>query len=229
MHYKNVLVLRSNENNIRWKEILNNVFDEIKVVVVFDNSKSLPNYPELDLVLFNNTNVDKLGLMSCDDMTWRFGDYVFYLVSYHLKNKNITFDYIWLVEPDVFLKKNIIDIISSFNDNPAAFLTTYFSDANDSWNWSKYTKDLGLIKPYKTFFPFVRVNRKLVEFLYDKRLKTNTLANDEVFVASFLGSSDFSVGLFSELLKYNRNSFSYGIPHFIPFIKYYPFRKSKAG
>jgi len=219
MYYKNVVVLRTNEYSSYWNEILSDLSPDIFPLIVKDSRVKNISFTDLSSVDFNFENISALELKVCNDMQWRFGDYVLYLADWYLEKNSISYDFIWVVEPDIFLNTSLDKIIHNMNYDQSDFCSTYFSTAKDDWIWSKYISEINMNKPYKTFFPFLRVSKNLVRNLYEARRKAPSLANDEVFVASYVGNKNISFTLFSNSLQYNLNAFSYGLPHYVPMIK----------
>ena len=225
-HFRNIIVLRTNIYSARWDTIFSKLPSNVKIMVVADCRNENFVFNNGISIGYNIDNVSCLKLPLADDMQWRFGDYAIYLADDYLKNNEITYDYIWIIEPDFHITIDFYSFICGFDSNDADFITTYFEPADDSWMWSKYSNEMGYQKVYKTFFPFVRLKSNLVSELLDSRIKYPSLANDESFVASFIGNNNFKFDLFSNYIKYNRNSFSYRLPHYIPFIRYYLQAKS---
>lgn len=224
LHYRNVIVLRTNIYSKRWNELFSKLPSDIKVLIVKDTRKKHYDYTSGNSIDYNDFNIKELGLMCADDMQWRFGDYALYLADHYLNRINISYDYMWLVEPDLYVKDDIYSFICHFDNNNSDFITSYFEIANDSWMWHKYKKELNVHEVYKTFFPLVRVNRNVIHDLLSRRVKYPSMANDESFVASFVANGKLSVDVFSSHFKYTRNSFSYKFPHYLPFIRFLYFR-----
>jgi len=221
MKYKNVIVLRTHFFSQRWHDILIKLSPAYYVVVVIDGRVQELRYDDFKVVKFNVPNVSSLELKTANDMQWRFGDYALYLAHNALKNDNITYDYMWLVEPDVYMRAPFSEMISSCAENSYDLLTSYFGVAGPDWMWCKYRHELSSKNVYMTFFPFMRLSNRLVTDLISERIKLNTMANDESFVGTFVGNNNYSVNLFSSYseVNYSRNSFSYRLPHYLPFIK----------
>ena len=218
---KNILLLRTNQFSKRWYNILKGILDpDIYPFIALDNKNGKISYGGIPTILFNTHNINDLGLKIAKDMQWRFGDYALYLL-----NSVVTeYDYIWLVEPDVYVRNTSIDsLIKSFNSESSDFICSYFDVADKNWMWSKYLHELQEDKAYKTFFPLIRISKKAVEYLYAERIKLETLANDEVFVATKLNAAGFKISRFSDFThySYSKNSFSYRLPHYYPLLKLY--------
>lgn len=215
---KNLLILRTNFFSKRWFDIIKKLPVDYKVIIVADNKKNDFFYPGIETVYFNEKNVTAAGLNVVDDMQWRYGDYVLYLAESIYSD----YDYIWLVEPDVYINyDNIIKFFELYERDESDYICSYFGSADENWMWSKYLSEINENEGFRTFFPLIRIGREPVLFLYDERKKCPSLANDEVFVATKLKNHGFSISTFDSQssVKYDKNHFSYRMPHYYLYIK----------
>ena len=222
-HYTNILILRSNNYSKKWHGILDGLNSDILPLIVLDEKSDNVNYGNIKTLIFSKNIVEDLKLTHTNDMQWRFGDYCLYIVNDFLSKNNITFDYLWMVEPDVLVTEEFSELIKVFSENDTDFLCSYLDKATSDWMWYKYKKDFSNSIIYRTFFPLIRVSARTVDFLYNSRVNNPTLANDEVFVATTISNNNFKTSCFNSSSKivYDRNSFSYMLPHYVPFVELY--------
>lgn len=214
-----LVILRTNFYSERWDHLLKGIAEDYKVIVVADTTKNKFVYDDFEMVSFNSESVNKAGLIETKDMQWRFGDYVLYLAH----SAYSKYDFIWLLEPDVYINEDsLITFFEKFKQSQKDYICSYFSEAEDNWAWTKYLPELDEKKGFRTFFPLIRISRNAVDYLYSERLKHFSLANDELFVATKLGNSNFSVSTFDQEsdIKYSKKYFSYRLPHYFYFVKH---------
>ena len=215
---KNIIVFRTNKYYPQWQSILKDLSKSFKVIIVCDESNGNVDYSDINKIPFSKIEVKKIGLKDFEGMQWRCGDYAIYLAHSSLTD----YDNIWLIEPDVYFNKsslsNLIKNTESIDDD---LLVTYFSESESTWYWNKFACDLNVGKPYKCFFPLLRISKSAVEYLLEKRRELESLANDESFVATVLANSKFSISEFRNVtsINYSMNTFSYKYPHLSSLIK----------
>ncbi|GAA4491061.1 galactose-binding domain-containing protein [Gluconacetobacter tumulicola] len=151
-------------------------------------------------------------------LLWKCGDYILYALNANYSS----FDYYWIVEPDVII--NIEDKIGFFkkidtlsNDD---FLSSFMHKSEDDWYWkSSMSKIYETV--YRSFYPLVRVSRKAADFLYkerknlanifekDENISSIGWPNDEVFTATVLKNNGYSCNDLNNIIHcYDPNHFN---------------------
>ena len=156
-------------------------------------------------------DVPKLG--------WRCGDHCFYRAY----DNNNTYDYYWLIEPDVYIDEiGLTNLTKESKLKKHDLLINNLRIAPASWYWYKtYKMHFPSDKIYMGFFPLVRLSAKAIEFAYEERKKLSSnhtlnvelYPNDEVFITSKLLNNSFSAstlecleqGYFNLVSKYYKN------------------------
>lgn len=214
---KDLLVLRTNIPSKYWEENFEDLKDFFHIIVISDERKNKVGFSKYTKIKFDMDSISSLNLITSDDMQWRFGDYALYLSNAYISD----YRYIWLVEPDVFFNKiHPKDFFSLYESIDVDLITSYFSRSDESWPWHSYKNEINVNEVYKSFFPLLRVSRKAVNMIYGDRVSFHTLANDESFFASRLIENNLTYSTFDKHpdVIYNKNSFSFRLPHYSKFI-----------
>lgn len=214
---KDLLVLRTNTPSKYWEDKFEDLKDDFQIIVISDERKNNVGFSKYTKIKFDLDSISDLNLITSDDMQWRFGDYALYLSNAYISD----YRYIWLLEPDVFFNKiNPKDFFSLYESIDVDLITSYFSPSDENWPWQSYKNEINVKVVYKSFFPLLRVSRKAVNIIYRDRVNFHTLANDESFFASRLIENNLTYSTFdiNPEIIYNKNTFSFRLPHFNKFI-----------
>jgi len=214
---KDLVVLRTNIHSSYWELNLKSLGDKYHVIVVADERKGNVGFEQFKKIQFTSDNVMNIGLSVDEDMYWRCGDYALYLAD----SLGLEYRYLWLVEPDVYLNGiEFEDFMNKYLDNGEDFLTSYYNTASQEWPWYKYGKVISEGPVYQSFFPLVRFTKQLIVYLQSERKKLKEKINDECFVANIIVGKKFTINEFYNCseIKYDRNSFSFRLPHYVNFI-----------
>ena len=117
--------------------------------------------------LLTYESVTALGLyVENETFAWKCGDYLLYLVAERLDD----FDFLWIVEDDVFVAKS--DRAAFFQEldglDQSDLLGTYVEAAPAGWFWIPMVSTL-YQDIRRCFFPLVRVSRPAIDFLLAER------------------------------------------------------------
>lgn len=132
-------------------------------------------------------------------MGWRCGDYCYYLAA-----KNLEFEYLWMIEADVYFDyASIGDFFLPFADLEHDFIGHRVRQREPNWYWHASMSALGHTAVYGSFFPLTRIHRSAIQFLWDARRRltqeyestsaVELYPNDEAFTATTLINGAFSV------------------------------------
>lgn len=132
---------------------------------------------------------EDIGLYCPDDFGWRCGDYGFYLARAQYPETAT----IWMIENDVRIAgTDPAAFFRKFRDEKADFVASYLSPAEADWPWYK-TLQARDARPFKCFFPVVRLSSHAIDLLREKRRSQARRwnrrwlwPNDEGFVATTL-------------------------------------------
>lgn len=138
---------------------------------------------------FDRRTYADMGLYVSPDVGWRCGDYGFYIARRSFPDA----EHLWMIDYDVRLTgdaRRFFEVIGSRGD--LDFVAPKLQPADDGWWWSKYLVSSDA-RPWRCFFPVIRLSAHAVEALYEKRRahsrqlsRVAMWPNDEGFVATTL-------------------------------------------
>lgn len=216
---KDLIVLRTNTYSAYWEKNLQVVKDFFHIIIIADERQCDVGFNDFLKVQFTYDTINQIGLSPDKDMYWRCGDYALYLAD----SLNLNYRYLWLLEPDVYFNDiSLKAFLEKFDSVDSDLLTSYFNEAPNHWPWYEFGRNIsGENDVYQCFFPMTRFSKNLVKFLRCNRSSVIDKINDECYVANIISGKEYSVSEFSESpgIIYNKNSFSYRLPHYIKLIR----------
>lgn len=136
------------------------IWPDNQVVVISDAIEKEEPFPKhLDVIYITKTVLDELQLFYLrDKIGWAAGDYA-YLVALRRD-----WDFMWLIEPDVFVSEDMYGLLRNLADKPVDLIATNINKRNENWVW---TQRLRATTQFHTitgaFFPLTRLSRRLAE------------------------------------------------------------------
>lgn len=168
-------------------------------------------FPKLSL---NKKTYGGLGLHLPGDVGWRCGDYGFYLARRHYPQV----EHFWMIEDDVRITGDTRLFFERFAARPEFdLLAARLRPAGLDWWWWAHLASSDA-KPYRCFFPVVRLSGRAIDTLYAKRRRHSRLPsrialwpNDEAFVATTIARSRLNAADLNALGRvfYDEETFSY--------------------
>lgn len=165
--------------------------------VVFDEQQTQLRLPEnVKATPIKKSDLSDLDLYTPNDYAWRCGDYSFYVTQ-----DVFNFDFVWLIEYDVYLNfKSPGDFFEFFEDDSSDLLAPFLREASPSWSWHQR---MARFNPnvWHCLFPIIRLSRHAIRHLLSERQKLSlnffrenldNFPNDESFVATTLQSGGYS-------------------------------------
>lgn len=173
-----------------------------RVYVLADETGAQSEWPsEMNVLRLTEQFLDANRLFrQVPKLGWRCGDYFYYVAL-----QNIDFDWLWLIESDVYFDYPVLsDFFAEFEDNPADFISHRIGRREADWYWHRSMSDLGYQEVYGSLFPLTRVSRDSAEFLFTERQYVSSgfaagtnggslYPNDEAFTASVLLNTRYSM------------------------------------
>jgi hypothetical protein len=180
------------------------------VIFAIDQSGDPINVTGFDKIGLNREEFARLGLFTqIDDVLWRCGDYVLYLV----RQQRPQYELFWMIEYDVAIDR--ADPISFFEEVDMfpeyQLLSTHFRQADRDWPW-RATMEGAYSNIFRCFFPLLRIHASAIDFLFEARRDESSKAartieqkgwpNDEVFCATVLANNGFRCCDLNEIGRY---------------------------
>lgn len=173
--------------------------EKYSICVVFHNRPAEVKLP-CPVVDIDNKWISKHGLRAVRGWGWRCGDYFLYA----MREAFPSFDYYWLIEPDVFFFGSVPEFFSIFEGVESDFLGTYIHSVERNSIWGRGMPDMPL---WATIFALTRFSARAIDSLFLLRqayskseIPERTFSNDEVFCMSHLMSaSDMKCLAISEI------------------------------
>jgi hypothetical protein len=183
-----------------WDKIVKNIGIS-NVYLLFDNTKSnmtdtfLKQYKNNIILVTDQKCKDKNPFFKNQVITCEFG----LIIAYdYLKQQNKLFDYIWLIENDVYCDGNYLECFNISNE-PNDFLATYvadYSEENKDWvHWKSIEGEiapLDLSQRVKSFFPITRYSIKLLDSLKENLGKSSGFC--EVYIPTLAKYNNLTYG-----------------------------------
>lgn len=170
-------------------------FGEKNVHVVLDQTSITDSLQaeldatQLQLEVFSGQTLASMGLNYCHPrIGWLCGDY-----SYYIMKASCSWDYLWLVEPDLSITFDpLANFFNLFTVNPADFIAFRLGLAPRAWYWHEKIQDAYPdFSPFLCQFPITRISWEAAGVLYEERVKLSqrllpqqAFPNDESFVAT---------------------------------------------
>lgn len=173
-------------------EQIKKIFPDFEIYFIVDatNQNTQESFPEyLHVEYMTNEALNELNLYYEDPrIGWVAGDYSYYLLLKY------NWDYMWLIEPDVYISPNLYNLIRNIDmDNKVDLIGAYYGERDSKWSWTnRLTQSTKFNRAFWVFFPFTRLSRNLVtqalkvrqeitQTVKEKKLK---LPNDESVIGS---------------------------------------------
>ena len=169
----NIYVIRTHKCSTHFMEQWDKVLKELpndRLYVIFDNtSNNLP--PEFHkkymhhIIVYTEENARRMNPLHMDVKS--SVDTSIELIYSKIMYK--PFDYLWLIEDDVFCHGNWYDTLSKIDTNNTDFLATYVEkhDVSIAWvHWEAIHGDMRttpMKDRVKSFFPLTRYSRRMLE------------------------------------------------------------------
>ncbi|QYZ70042.1 hypothetical protein [Neotabrizicola shimadae] len=182
-------------------EYLSRVFPD-RVYFIVDNvdggARLEPSLSNVTIEM-SRAAIEDLRLRSFKNSGWQCGDYVAYVAA-----RALSFDYLWIVEPDVaFTFTDPMTLFSRFEECDADLVGASLGKRPPRWGWHASAANLvGKDNVFGVFVSFARLSRRAVCHLgLARSFHFTTIAadapgpeipNDESFVASVLIRDGFS-------------------------------------
>lgn len=134
-------------------------------------------------------------------------DKSFYFISQITDVTN--YSYFYFIEDDVFSKKiHNIKLLAYYLDsnyNSYDLIAHYIQNKSESTNWPWWDKiDVNLKNQYRSFNPFCRLSKKLVNSILDYRNNNNCFIFHEILFASLCGDHQYSTVSLDSNKEYNK-------------------------
>lgn len=173
-----------------------------RVCVLVDQTQTTHDWPgDFNILGLDNEFIDSLRLhRSFGKVGWRCGDYFYYLAL-----QNFEFDFLWLIESDVYFHYDgLNNFFSSFDKNKTDFISHRIRRRESEWHWYRSMADLGYREVYGSLFPLTRVSRSGLQYLLAERQRISAqyvetaspgqlYPNDEAFTASTFLNTQFTM------------------------------------
>jgi len=173
-----VYVLRAylmNEQTIKaWDKFLKNLPNE-RCFILYDNTKNTMNiHSEFyntyknQIILHTETDSEKINSLHASIKSTPESSII---IAYNYISSKISFDYLWLIEEDIYIDGSLKDILSRFNSDNSDILARDIEEYNESPNWNNWSnffgqyKNLELNKQVKVFLPIIRFSHNYLEIL----------------------------------------------------------------
>jgi hypothetical protein len=177
------------------------------VSLVLDRFRHHPDAPaELDSIPMTRQVLEELGLYVTGDVSWRCGDYAYYIA----RRAYPAAEFFWMVEPDVrFNFDDAGDFFRLYDRRPDVDLfATQLGPADETYAWTAMMAPFAE-RPQRCMFPVTRLSARAVDHLLMKRQELSrrfayelgadgrprsqaNWPNDEVFVATGLFEAGMS-------------------------------------
>jgi hypothetical protein len=208
-----------NDDILSTYEIISKIFGEENTFITLDATKNnvLKQPPKNVKVINISLQVLKtLDLPYFEKWGWQCGDYFLYATQL-----NVTYDYYWMIEPDVnFQINDFKQVISDTSSLEFDFLAVGHGKRSADWYWSK-TFD-SQTQVYGCHFPLVRASNSALVFLLRKRVEIgqkikfnpNSInwSNDEGFISTTLEENNFTCSDLREHSNVTFENFTTTIP-----------------
>lgn len=182
---KTVIGIRCTEYNEKTQQVydmMHRIFPHYSIHFIVDNTQGKNrNFPDdLNVIYMTNDLLKDLGLFYHDKrIGWKAGDYGYYL------SLKFSWDYMWLVEPDVFISKDMDKIFHELDSESLDLITTKYGERNTSWPWTNRLRNTtNFYRIFWCFFPLTRVSRSLVEksFIIRQEISKNIESNPKLML-----------------------------------------------
>lgn len=160
-----VVFLTHNFNDIFLSSLLklNNTNKEnYKIIVLFDNNKDYDKQvedklPDIDIIKIDriNTTYDKLG----------HSMYIHYFKQNRNEIKN--YEYIWIIENDVYYPNSLIDFMDVHNSFSHDLLVPEFGLRHPRWPWARSLKGFSNVHSIGVLAVIMRVSQRFLSILID--------------------------------------------------------------
>lgn len=162
---KKIIGIRCTEYNDQTKriyKIIHSIFPDYPIYFMVDNTSgnNTSIFPsELNVEYMTTDELDKLSLYHNDPkIGWVAGDYSYYMALKY------SWDYMWLIEPDVYISSDVYDIVREIDSSDAELIGAYYGERDSNWFWTnKLRLSTNFNRVFWVFFPFTRLSRSLVE------------------------------------------------------------------
>ena len=182
-------------------------FGNDRVSLIVDQTVSVHEWPDhVNLIALDINFLDSMNLYhGFGRVGWRCGDYFYYLAL-----KEFSFDYLWLIESDVFFDYDDLgQFFTPFDAVEADFISHRVRRREPEWYWHRSMAELGYSEVYGSLFPLTRISRPALTHLLTHRQRISErfisssaegllFPNDEAFTASILENGQFSMQSLSD-------------------------------
>ena len=174
----NVYILRAyltNEQTLKaWEKILKDLPND-RCFILYDNTKNtMDTNSEFyniykDKIILHTENDSKNKNSLHDNI--KTNPEASIIIAYDYISSKINFDYLWLIEEDVYVDGSLKDIIYKFNNDKSDILAKDIEEYKDNQNWNNWSnlsgeyKNLELDKQVKVFLPIIRFSHNYLEIL----------------------------------------------------------------
>lgn len=181
---KNVYVLRGYLCDEQFYKLWNQIITDFpleRCYIIYDNSKNSINedfykkYKE-NIILHTNDYCKKIN--KYHDSMWYTAETTV-CICYNELKKRLNFEYLWMIENDVYIDGSILKSYENADDMNEDFLATHIEQFNDNKEWVHWGRLIGEIKnidydkQVKCFFPLIRCSIKMLELLNDNLGKSS--------------------------------------------------------
>ncbi|MCA1323783.1 hypothetical protein [Herbaspirillum sp. alder98] len=197
-------------------ELLLNGFNHADVYFLVDSrGHRQTNIPESQIALVNPA---RQFMAVPDNWGWLCGDLFYYAFAVKVQA-----DFYCMVESDVTMTANTVrNIANELGKDNSDYIAQGISPADSSWMWTPLMAPF-VKQVYASAFPFTRISRRALEFLFPQRRLLNHLCiaggtripNDESFVTSgLMNVPGFRLTELTSLIDLDTSKFStvYQIP-----------------
>ena len=185
-----------------------------QIVAMLVDERQAPVPTELPKVSLTDAACAKLGLHTPNDFAWRCGDYGFYLARQQFPDEV----HYWMIEYDVAISGDAAQFFATCDAHPHVdMLAADVRPATRDW-WWRASVAASDARPYRCFFPVVRLSARAVDTLAAKRrdhsrrlLRRLLWPNDESFAATAAMAAGLSIADVNDLGErfYEGDTYSY--------------------
>jgi hypothetical protein len=143
--------------------------DDYKIIVLFDNKHEYNKNIE---EILKNIKIIKVELIKTTYDRLGHSMYIHYFKNNY--NEIKTYDYIWIIENDVYYPKSLIEFINMYNRYNYDLMVPEYGVRHSNWPWTKARRLKGFSKIYNVgiLAVIMRVSSSLLSILIDTIDKT---------------------------------------------------------
>lgn len=202
-HKKSIYVIRTHVMDANFIELWDKCLREIpneSLYMIYDNT-NITLHPDFyskykhQIILINQE--ESLLMNALHQNIWSSLETTIAKCVLYLKKKEISYDYLWLLENDVYCDGNYYDTLQKADDNTEDFLGTYVEDRNEQnidwvW-WNRLSGDITNNQDQvKSLFCVTRYSKRFAEAIAENIGKSGGYC--EVYIPTLAKKHNFTYG-----------------------------------